>query len=107
MRDAILSVFDHYADPQWVSLVQAEVPDSLQVFVQQMAVHPLPGRDDQASRYALGVTTTLLDKDLLRRKAELLSALQRTEAGSADYSSLQQQLVDIESTRRALRADES
>jgi len=53
------------------------------------------------------VTTTLLDKDLLRRKAELLSALQRTEAGSADYSSLQQQLVDIESTRRALRADES
>ena len=107
VRDAILSVFDHYADPQWVSLVQAEVPDSLQVFVQQMAVHPLPGRDDQASRYALGVTTTLLDKDLLRRKAELLSALQRTEAGSADYSSLQQQLVDIESTRRALRADES
>ena len=107
VRDAILSVFDHYTDPQWVSLVQAEVPDSLQVFVQQMAVHPLPGRDDQASRYALGVTTTLLDKDLLRRKAELLSALQRTEAGSADYSSLQQQLVDIESTRRALRADES
>lgn len=107
VRDAILSVFDHYADPQWVSLVQAEVPDSLQVFVQQMAVHPLPGRDDQASRYALGVTTTLLDKDLLRRKAELLSALQRTEAGSADYSALQQQLVDIESTRRALRADES
>ncbi len=107
VRDAILSVFDHYADPQWVSLVQAEVPDSLQVFVQQMAVHPLPGRDDQASRYALGVTTTLLDKDLLRRKAELLSALQRTEAGSADYSSLQQQLVGIESTRRALRADES
>jgi len=107
VRDAILSVFDHYADPQWVSLVQAEVPDSLQVFVQQMAVHPLPGRDDQASRYALGVTTTLLDKDLLRRKAELLSALQRTEAGSADYSSLQQQLVDIESTRRALRADDS
>ncbi len=107
VRDAILSVFDHYADPQWVSLVQAEVPDSLQVFVQQMAVHPLPGRDDQASRYALGVTTTLLDKDLLRRKAELLSALQRTKAGSADYSSLQQQLVDIESTRRALRADDS
>ena len=107
VRDAILSVFDHYAGPQWVSLVQAEVPDSLQVFVQQMAVHPLPGREDQAGRYAMGVTTTLLDKDLLRRKAELLSALQRTDAGSADYGSLQQQLVDIESTRRALRADES
>ena len=107
VRDAILSVFDQYASAQWVSLVQAEVPDTLQVFVQQMAVHPLPGREDQASRYALGVTTTLLDKDLLRRKAELLSALQRTEPGSDEYGSLQQQLVDIESTRRALRADES
>ena len=107
VRDAILSVFDHYGAPQWVSLVQAEVPDTLQVFVQQMAVHPLPGREAQASRYALGVTTSLLEKDLLRRKAELLSSLQRTEAGSPDYGSLQQQLVDIESTRRALRADES
>ncbi|CAI8311865.1 MAG: DNA primase [Cellulomonadaceae bacterium TMED98] len=107
VRDAILSVFDHYGDSQWVSLVQAEVPETLQVFVQQMAVHPLPERDGHAGQYALGVTATLLDKDLLRRKAEMLSALQRTEAGSEDYRSLQQQLVDIESTRRALRTEDS
>jgi len=72
-----------------------------------MAVHPLPERDGHAGQYALGVTATLLDKDLLRRKAEMLSALQRTEAGSEDYRSLQQQLVDIESTRRALRTEDS
>ena len=103
VRDAILAVFDHYGEPGWVSRVQAEIPETLQVFVQQMAVHPLPERDDQVGRYALGVTTTLLDKDLLRRKAELLSTLQRAEAGSEEYSAIQRQLVDIETTRRQLR----
>lgn len=106
VRDAILAVFDHYGEPGWVSRVQAEIPETLQVFVQQMAVHPLPERDDQVGRYALGVTTTLLDKDLLRRKAELLSTLQRAEAGSDEYSALQRQLVDIETTRRQLREGE-
>jgi len=103
VRDAILAVFDLYGEPGWVSRVQAEIPETLQVFVQQMAVHPLPERDDQVGRYALGVTTTLLDKDLLRRKAELLSTLQRAEAGSEEYSAIQRQLVDIETTRRQLR----
>lgn len=103
VRDAILAVFDHYGEPGWVGRVQAEIPDTLQVFVQQMAVHPLPERDDEAGRYALGVTATLLDKDLLRRKGQLLSTLQRSVAGSDEYAALQRQLVEIETTRRALR----
>ena len=103
VRDAILAVFDHYGESGWVSRVQAEIPETLRVFVQQMAVHPLPEREDQAGRYALGVTGTLLDKDLLRRKAELLSTLQRTEAGTDAYGALQRQIVDIETTRRQLR----
>lgn len=105
VRDAILAVFDHYGEPGWVGRVQAEIPDTLQVFVQQMAVHPLPERDDEAGRYALGVTATLLDKDLLRRKGQLLSTLQRSAAGSDEYATLQRQLMDIESTRRALREE--
>ncbi len=106
VRDAILAVFDHYGQPGWVNKVQDEIPDSLQVFVQQMAVHPLPERDDDVGRYALGVTATLLDKDLLRRKGELLSTLQRSEAGTETYSTIQRQLVDIEAIRRRLREGE-
>jgi DNA primase len=105
VRDAILAVFDHYGEAGWVGRVQAEIPDTLQVFVQQMAVHPLPERDDEAGRYALGVTATLLDKDLLRRKGQLLSTLQRSVAGSDEYAALQHQLMDIETTRRALREE--
>lgn len=106
VRDAILAVFDHYGESGWVSRVQAEMPETLQVFVQQMAVHPLPGREDEVDRYALGVTATLLDKDLLRKKGELLSTLQRTPVESEEYAALQRQLVDIEHTRRQLREEE-
>jgi len=107
VRDAIVSVFDDFGKPGWVSKVQAEVPESLHVFVQQLSVHPLPEKAEQAGRFAVGVTATLLDKDLLRRKAQLLGSLQRAEAGSDEYRSLQQQLVDIEATRRALKEEVS
>jgi len=105
VRDAILSAFDDFASPDWVSKVQAEVPESLHVFVQQLSVFPLPEKAEQAGRFAQGVTATLLDKDLLRKKANLLGILQRTDASSPDYRGLQQQLVDIETTRRALREE--
>jgi DNA primase len=103
VRDAILSAFDAFGAPDWVAKVQEEVPESLQVFVQQLSVSPIPEKAEQAGRFAQGVTATLLDKDLLRKKANLLGILQRTDASSPDYRGLQQQLVDIEATRRALR----
>lgn len=106
VRDAMLSAFDSFDAPDWVAKVQAEVPESLHVFVQQLSVHPLPERAEQEGRFAKGVTATLLDKDLLRRKAQLLSSLQRAESGTEEYRSLQQQLVDIEATRRALKEEE-
>jgi DNA primase len=107
VRDAMLSAFDSFDAPDWVAKVQAEVPESLHVFVQQLSVHPLPERAEQEGRFAKGVTATLLDKDLLRRKAQLLSSLQRAESGTEEYRSLQQQLVDIEATRRALKEEEA
>jgi DNA primase len=105
VRDAILSAFDDFGKPDWVAKVQVEVPESLHVFVQQLSVFPLPEKADQAGRFAQGVTASLLDKDLLRKKAHLLGILQRTDSSEPDYRSLQQQLVDIEATRRALRDD--
>ncbi len=105
IRDALVSVFDSYHEPDWVAKVQAELPESLHVFVQQLSVYPLPERGEQPGRFALGVTATLLDRDLLRRKAELLGVLQRTDPEVPEYRTLQQQLVDIEATRRALKED--
>jgi DNA primase len=46
----------------------------------------------------------LIDKDLLRLKAELLGRLQRADASETEmYRTLQRELVRVEAERRALR----
>ncbi len=105
VRDAMLSVFDKYQDGAWVSRVTAETPEALKPLVGQLSVAPLPESKAQTERYCLGVTATLLDRDLLRQKAELMSTLQRTDAATdpAGHRVVQEQLVTIEAKRRALR----
>ncbi|MDA8886976.1 DNA primase [Pontimonas sp.] len=105
VRDAMLSVLDKYQDGAWVSRVTAETPEALQPLVGQLSVAPLPESKAQTERYCLGVTATLLDRDLLRQKAELMSTLQRTDAAAdpAGHRVVQEQLVTIEAQRRALR----
>ncbi len=107
VRDAMLSAFEHYNTPGWVAKVTDEVPPALSTLVGQLAVGPLPESRDQVERYAEGVTASLLDREFLRNKAELLSTLQRTspEENPAEYRDLQEKLVAIEQSRRALREE--
>lgn len=105
VRDAMVSSFDHYGAPTWAQALVDEVPETLAVFVQQLAVFPLPDRTDQLGRYGLGVTSSFLDRDLLRKKAELLGMLQRLDSGAEPdrYRELQTQIVEVEASRRRLR----
>ena len=107
VRDAMVSAFDHYGKPTWAQALVEEVPDTLTVFVQQLAVFPLPERGDNLARYGIGVTSSFLDRDLLRKKAELLGLLQRLdqEAEPDRHREIQRSLMDIETARRALRED--
>lgn len=107
VRDAMVSAFDHYGKPTWAQALVEEVPDTLTVFVQQLAVFPLPERGDNLARYGSGVTSSFLDRDLLRKKAELLGLLQRLdhEAEPDRHREIQRSLMDIETARRALRED--
>jgi DNA primase len=75
--------------------------------VGQLAVGPLPEKRNHVERYAQGVTASLLDREFLRNKAELLSTLQRTspEEDPVLYRELQEKLVAIEQNRRALREE--
>jgi DNA primase len=107
VRDAVLAAIDNYSSPEWVRRVAEEAPPAFSQLVTQLAIAPLPMRDGRAAEYCAGVTTSLIDRDLLRRKAELLGALQRIEAAAEPerYRSLQQQLVEIEDERRRVRGD--
>lgn len=107
IRDGIASVLAS-SDPQVrVDRVIAEVPAPFASLVQQLAVAPMPHRNEaELTVYVQGVVGALVDRELLRQKSELLGRLQRTDRTDvAAYAALQRALVEIETERRALRAD--
>ena len=107
IRDAIATSADSLEQPDWVAIVTREVPESFLTLVQQLAVAPIPERAERIPAYCVQLARDLIDRDLLRSKAELLGALQRTDATAepARYRELQQSLVGVESERRRLRDD--
>ncbi|HEY5231737.1 MAG TPA: DNA primase, partial [Galbitalea sp.] len=107
VRDAVATSMGSLESPEWVAAVTAEVPVTYSSLVQQLAVGPIPERQDRMAAYCARVASDLVDRDLLRTKADLLGALQRTDttAEPDKYRQLQEQLVSVESERRRLRDD--
>jgi DNA primase len=105
VRDALSTSMGAFDSPDWLSTVTAEVPAAYVSLVQQLAVGPIPSRQDKMAEYCARVASDLIDRDLLRNKAELLGALQRTDAAAEPdrYARIQRDLVTIESERRSLR----
>jgi DNA primase len=107
IRDAVATSIESIESPEWLAAVTAEVPAGYAKLVQQLAVGPIPSRPDKMAEYCALLVGALIDRDLLRSKAELLGALQRTDAlaDPAKYASLQRDLVGIETERRILRRE--
>jgi DNA primase len=107
VRDAVATSIGSLDSPEWVAAVTAEVPAPYASLVQQLAVGPIPERQDRMAAYCARVTSDLVDRDLLRTKADLLGALQRTDTAAEPdkYRQLQQELVSVETERRRLRED--
>jgi DNA primase len=107
VRDALAASVAAFDTAEWVATITAEVPSTYASLVQQLAVGPIPERQDRMASYCARVASDLVDRDLLRTKADLLGALQRTD-GAAEpekYRALQQQLMSVETERRTLRGD--
>ncbi|TFC28375.1 DNA primase [Cryobacterium sp. TMT1-3] len=105
VRDAIAASLAHFEAPDWLDRVVSEVPDTFKNLVQELAMANLPERTEKdVARYVRDITIVLIDKDLLRLKAELLGRLQRADASETEmYRTLQRELVRVEAERRALR----
>jgi DNA primase len=90
-----------------VDRVVAEVPPPFASIVQQLAVLPVPQRNEvELTAYVRGVVAALVDRELLRQKQELLGRLQRADrSDTATYAAIQRALVDLERERRQLRGD--
>ena len=107
VRDAIAVTVHSAAEVGWLDRVMAEVPESLTKLVTELALAPLPERTERdLTRYVKDIAVALIDRDLLRQKAELLGRLQRTDASDREvYVAIQRELVRVEAERRNLREE--
>ena len=105
VRDAIATSLDHTASPDWLQHVSDEVPALFAPLVKQLGVAPIPQHAELLASYCKGVVASLLERDVLRRKRDLMGSLQRLDAAAdpARYEQLQRELVATENERRALR----
>lgn len=108
VRDGVMASMDAFDSPDWLGRVIDEVPAPFSTLVKELGLAPLPEREGrELTAYCRAVTTDLIARDLLRRKAELLGQSQRTDAAAEPekYRALQVELVRIEAERRALRTE--
>ncbi|WP_210481087.1 DNA primase [Naasia sp. SYSU D00948] len=107
VRDAVAANADAADSPAWLERVTGAVPPPLAPLVQQLAIAPLPQQpgEEALTVYVRDVASRLIDRDLLRRKNDLLRQLQRTPAAEDPerYRGLQRDLMTLESERRSLR----
>ncbi len=105
VRDGIATTLDTMDSPDWLARVANEVPAPFSTLVTELGVAPIPERSEkELTAYVRGVTSSLIERDLLRRKADLLGRLQRADPEQRDaYTALQRELVQIEADRRKLR----
>jgi len=104
VRDAIATTLDDSHSADWLSRVAAEVPAPYETLVKQLGVAPIPERAEVIGVYCTGVTSALVDRDLLRQKRDLLGTMQRLDVASESekYAQVQRDLVRVETERRAL-----
>jgi DNA primase len=107
VRDAIAAGMPHFEAQDWVTRVLDETPKAFTRMVEELTVAPIPQKPEQIQPYCRDIVTGLIDRDMLRKKADLLGALQRTDARAEPdrYRALQHDLVTLEADRRALRAE--
>ena len=107
VRDTIIATRPQLGTPGWLPAVQDEAPSAFVPLVTELSMAPIPAgpRDEQIAAYVKSVAAALVERDLLRRKAELLGELQRTEIEREPqrHRDLSEQLVTLERRKRELR----
>lgn len=107
VRDGVLASLDAVEAPDFSERVAASVPAEIVPLVRTLAMAPIPQSSAEGvTAYVRGIVGSLVDRDILRRKAELLGSLQRLGGSDPEGAKrLQEQLVELERERRTLRQE--
>jgi DNA primase len=94
------------ASGDWMEKVTAAAPNAVQQLVRELAVAPLPVRgSDNIGAFAEDLVRGTRQRQLLRRKAELYSRLQRADAAgdAAARAAVNAELMAVQREEHALR----
>ncbi|MFD5600636.1 DNA primase [Leucobacter sp. NPDC058333] len=107
VRDAMGAALGSLGTPTWLESVLGAAPDTHHGLIRELAIAPMPQRNlDQLAAYSRDVVVSLLDRDLVELKRELLARHQRIgDSGDPRARRIQEQLVALEAARRSLRGD--
>jgi len=108
VRDAVASALASLTEPGWFDLVLGEAPQPYRLLIRELGLASLPvprATPELLDQYAEGVVKSLLDRDLLALKSELLARLQRLGSSAPeDARHIQEQLTSLEAARRSLHS---
>lgn len=107
VRDGLAVGLSQLGSPGWLDAVIAAVPETHHGLVRELAMVPLPipqSKSEQLAAYSRDVVVSLLDRDLVELKRELLARHQRLgDSSDPRARRIQEQLVALEAARRSLR----
>lgn len=91
----------------WLDRVITRVPARLQSVARELALAPIPQRKAEGiAHYVTSIVSSLIERDLLALKQEMLSRLQRLDDPNSDmFRQLQEQIRMLEQARRSLRSE--
>ncbi|MFF1879007.1 DNA primase [Leifsonia sp. NPDC058230] len=103
VKDAIASQLTTLTEPGWVDRITAEVPAPFAPLVNELSVASVPQAESgNLTGYARAVAGALIERDLLREKAELQLRLRRADDPET-VRTLGRAMMQIETERRLLR----
>jgi DNA primase len=105
VRDAVTASLP--AGEGWIDRVAEQAPEGFASLTRQLAVAPIPTHPDRLTAYCESVVADLVVRDLLRRRGELVGAMQRAraEGDQARWDALSRESSALETERRRLRRE--
>jgi DNA primase len=105
VKDAIATQLSTLTEPGWVDRITAEVPAPFAPLVNELSVASVPqAQTGDLTAYARSVAGALIERDLLREKAELQLRLRRSDDPEA-VRTIGRAMMTIETERRRLREE--
>ncbi|WP_423917405.1 DNA primase [Frigoribacterium sp. 2-23] len=108
VRDAIGASLDHFDAPDWLTTVLDQTPEPFAGLARELAVAPIPEREGrEIVTYCRGIVVSIVERDLLREKSELLGQSFRTDAKTEPekWRQIQTRLVAVEAERRSIKVE--